>query len=292
MRDLAELLRGLAALLWPLVAVVALWLFRDPLRDLIRRIRRARFAGGEIELDRRLAELQLTTEVLEATPLPAKVEQADMALVDEAQEDMAAEILRTAASSPRAGLMLASSEIEREMRRVLAAVGHYPERPTGIGAMARELVRVAGLPEAYAKAYEGFSDIRNAIVHGRGDVSDVEVLRALDVGLSLLRLTHRWPHERRTVLYTDLDVYFDAEGTRRRPDVTAVVLMFERPDRSEPELRAYPTTRDHFHPGQPVAWEWDMSRTWGESWYRDSSGTVRYGWRESAEFVGRPLDDP
>jgi hypothetical protein len=58
-----------------LAIIVALFLFRDQIRDLITPIRRARFPGGELEIDSKLDALQATTEKLEseleAVPLPA-----------------------------------------------------------------------------------------------------------------------------------------------------------------------------------------------------------------------------
>jgi hypothetical protein len=290
MKDFAELLRGVAALLWPIAAIIALLLFRHQLVSLIGRIRRARLPGGvEIDIERRLDKLQVSTQALEekVPVIPAEPEAAAQTTIDEA----VGEILQTAAVNPRAGLMLVSAELEAAMRRLLAAVGHYPGHSLGIQRMGSELTRVAGIPAAYVKAFEEFAEVRNAIVHGQPDISDDDALRAVDLGLSLLRLTRAWPHEVRSVLAAGREVYSDAEGVHPRNDVTAVLLDVQGVDAPSSVVHAHPTTLSHFRPGQRVSFEWNMARTWGESWYRDVDGSIRYGWRSSAEFVGRPLDE-
>jgi hypothetical protein len=129
------------------------------------------------------------------------------------------------------------------------------------------------------------------IVHGHPEISDQEVLRALDVGLTLLNVVRALPYERHVVIDANLPVFGDAGGGNRRDDVTAVLLGTDSAENGRRYSRAFPTTRTNFVPGQEVAWEWDMRNVWGESWYRDRDGNLKYGWRASAEFVGRPLDE-
>jgi hypothetical protein len=58
MQDFAELLKGIAAVLWPLVVVVAIFVFRKELQALLARLRKAKFLGGELELDESLYQLE------------------------------------------------------------------------------------------------------------------------------------------------------------------------------------------------------------------------------------------
>ena len=64
------LLKGIAAVLWPLVVVVAIFVFRKELQALLARLRKAKFLGGELELDESLDQLERTAEALEASPTP------------------------------------------------------------------------------------------------------------------------------------------------------------------------------------------------------------------------------
>jgi hypothetical protein len=57
-------------------------------------------------------------------------------------------------------------------------------------------------------------------------------------------------------------------------------------------FRIYPSTKTHFKKGKQVAWEWDMSKTWGPLWYKDpQTDEMKSAWSSSAEFVGRNLED-
>jgi hypothetical protein len=289
-QDLAELLRGIAALLWPITVIAALIIFRSQLGSLINRIRRAKAPGLEVELDR------LSEEVTELEPLPAPAlaeGPEDVSEIDKAAtetEEAVKTILEAAATSPQAGLMLLSAELETAMRRVLAAVGHYPDRPLSLRQMAQELRRVAGLPNDLMLALSDFSIVRNRIVHGEPDVSERDTLRAVDIGLSLLRAIRVLPYERHVVVESGLDVFSDSKATSPLKGVTAVVLAAQDDQGVTIREQAFPTTRTYFRPGMHVSWEWDPSHTWDECWYRHPSLGIHYGWTSSMEFVGRDID--
>jgi hypothetical protein len=69
------------------------------------------------------------------------------------------------------------------------------------------------------------------------------------------------------------------------------MLESRSPD-GETQYAVYPTQRDHFQRGKAVAWEWDLSTVWPETWYRHpDTGEIEYGWTEAGEFVGRHLED-
>ena len=78
----------------------------------------------------------------------------------------------------------------------------------------------------------------------------------------------------------------------KRTDVKGVVLETDSPDRIAKTIRIFPTTKEHFIKGKQVAWEWDGSHGWGQSWYRDpDTSEVKPAWGSSLEFVGRHLDE-
>ncbi len=57
MSDWANLLRAIAALLWPIFAFVALFLFRREIRKFLNRIKRGKLFGQEVELEEELKRL-------------------------------------------------------------------------------------------------------------------------------------------------------------------------------------------------------------------------------------------
>lgn len=57
MTGVAELIRAVAALMWPILAFCAVWLFRPDIRELLARVRKGKVLGSEFEFDPRGAAL-------------------------------------------------------------------------------------------------------------------------------------------------------------------------------------------------------------------------------------------
>jgi hypothetical protein len=57
MTGLTELIRAIAALLWPIFAFCALYMYRSELRELLARVRKGKLLGGEFEFDAHAAAL-------------------------------------------------------------------------------------------------------------------------------------------------------------------------------------------------------------------------------------------
>ncbi len=202
-KDVADLISATASLLWPIIAFTVISWFRPELRALLARIRKGKFLGQEIELD----ELQAKTEAAEATEAVAVTisgagsatgagsvsavgghVEATGKTAFVAVEFEIEEVLREASRSPRIGLMLLSSKIERAARDLGVNVGlDVSRRPVPLGALVRQLVQAEQLSSEDAEALSLFNRVRNQIVHGH-DADENEVARAIDSGTRLLRL--------------------------------------------------------------------------------------------------------
>lgn len=181
-----------------------------------------------------------------------------------------------------------STEIERELRQLLAATGwHGGGRYTSLP---HEISKLELPPELHS-AVRQFWAVRNKLVHGSSADLD-DIARAIDSGLVILGTLRAIPREINVVYHPGVEVYADAAGHTLREGVKAVILETTRSDGQSKSLRVFPTTRHHFQRGKRVAWEWSGARVFPESWYRDpDTGDVKYGWRESTEFIGRHLDE-
>jgi hypothetical protein len=289
-QEVADLLRGIAALLWPLVTITAIFMFRREVSALLTRLRKAKFLGGEVELDESLDRLERSAEILEANE--AASPQLEPSGVDN-PGDVAHRILDEASRSPKVALMLLSAELEREVRQLLASLGgDQPySRPVSLRWGLEQLARRTSLPRETLDALGQFIEIRNLIVHGRGRVSDDEILRAIDSGLVILKAIQAIPHETHSIRYEGVELFADHEGTQR-PDCSGVRLESVSAGGVVKNCRIFPTTCTHFKPGMRVSWEWNSRRSWGETWYRDpESNEPRLAWSSSTEFVGRDLDN-
>ena len=292
MQDFAELLKGIAAVLWPLVVVVAIFVFRKELQALLARLRKAKFLGGELELDESLDQLERTAEALEAeaSPTPQELESPSAESPDAIL--IAPKILEEAGRSPKVALMLLSAELDRAVREILASLGGEPRSwRLSLRKGLEELAERTSLPQDTLRALNQFSEVRNLIVHGRGQVGDDEILRAIDSGLVILKAIRAVPHESHAVHWDNIAVYSDPECQQLREGCKGVILESLSAGGAITDYRIFPTTRDHYKKGMRVSWEWNGSLKWGDTWYRDpESHETKHAWSASIEFVGRDLD--
>jgi hypothetical protein len=285
--EIADLIRALAALAWPTVLVVFLWSFKDELRRLLGRLERASGPGVDLAFARELDELNESAQAA-AESLPEATDEAPGEVPSAVRE-----ALDDSAQTPGAALMLLAAEIERRVRQLAAQTGQLyanPEAWTRGRPVTANTLRLFGLSPPILEALDRFRHVRNRIVHGR-EATDHEVLRAIDSAVAILDALDRVPREVNTVYATDVPLYSDPDGTHEREHVRAVVLRtFHTDTPNQSTLRVYPTTRTHFRQNEPVAWEWDTSRVWPESWYRNpDTDEIEYAFTSSGEFVGTPL---
>jgi hypothetical protein len=290
MQDFAELLKGIAAVLWPLVLVIAIILFRREVSALLERLRKAKFLGGELELDESLDRLERTAEALEAEATPASRELESPSAKN--PDDIFPRILEEAGRSPKVALMLLSAELEREVRELLASLGsEHRSRHLSLRMGLMELAKRTSLPQDTLRALNQFSEVRNLIIHGRGQVSDDEILRAIDSGLVILKSIRAIPHESHAVHHDNVDLYSDPECQQLRQDCKGIILKSLSAGGAITEYRIFPTTRDLYRKGMRVSWEWNGNLKWGDTWYRDpESHEIQHAWSSSIEFVGQDLD--
>lgn len=283
--DVADLITALAALAWPMVALFFLWRFHSEFSSLIGRLRELKAPGVETKFDSELDNLQAAaTDAAQSLPRATGASEARGSDVD----DRIRAALDEAADSPRVALMVLAADIEREVREIHAVRGNF--QLTG-GPLRQDSLRALELSPTVMRAVDEFRQVRNRIVHGH-TADDAAVLRAIDAATIILEALDRVPREMHYVAATHVPLYADESGETRIDGAHAVVLQSRHSDDDERPLRAYPTTRDHFREGEPVSWEWNTNKIYGEAWLPDPlTGQMVYGWTESAEFVGRHLAD-
>lgn len=195
--DITEIIRALAALGWPILAIVVVLTFRNQVRALFRgrRIKSWKGFGQEVELERKLSALARATDSL---PLrlrtwgryaPETLERGDVRFLNlqTHRRAGAGDVLAEAGASPKAALVLLGSQLDHEVRRLLATARDEP----GAGAAGSisdwvGALRASGaVPGEILDALVPFREIRNRITHGR-EADDDDALRAIDIGMRLL----------------------------------------------------------------------------------------------------------
>ena len=192
-------------------------------------------------------------------------------------------------SSPKSNLLLLASEIERELRYLIASMGLL-EKSQGRFLADVKLLEPYGLTELEKANY--FWSIRNKSVHGL-EVNSDDVSSAIEIGLSLLRNLQSIPHEVHIVHHPGILIYSNPDCTSVYESVKGVILETRRhPGDAFVGFRIFPTTLTHFTQGKIVSWEWNMNNVWEAAWYRDpDTNEVKPAWGSSAEFVGRDLNN-
>ena len=293
MKEITELIQAIVALLWPAFAFTVFFTYKKEVRILLQRIRRGKLLGQEIELEGSLQELERSASqaIIEvsAVDAPRSAREVD---VESLEDDVNQKILQDAAASPKAALLILASELEREVRRLLASTGwDRGQRVVGIHPGIDILAESNLVPANLGGAVRLFSDMRNRLVHGH-TASEDDILRAIDSGLTILKAIRAVPHETNVVAHVDVPLYSDENGRTLLTGVTGVILETTSPGGARKDHRIFPTTQRHFIPGMRVAWEWNQTTIYAPTWYR-KPGTIELekAFHSSMEFVGRNLDD-
>src|SRR6266446_8286254 len=151
MKNTIDLLRAISTLLWPAFAFWLFFTYKEEIRTLLRRIRKGKLLGQEIELEDSLRQLQeeATKAASEVKEIPKSnsAEEFEMPFGDASYDrfwsttenkgekgnralgaidrhpDPTDKILEESARSPKAALLLLAAEIEKELKRVLFGSG-------------------------------------------------------------------------------------------------------------------------------------------------------------------------
>ena len=128
MADLGNLLQAGAKVLWTVVTVVLVLVFRRDISDLLRRLQKGKLLGQEIELSQAASELRANVEKAQnqipssdVAPKQYREEIAELAK-DEA------EVLEAAKINAQIGVIRLASIIEREIRELTASTGNTKVR--------------------------------------------------------------------------------------------------------------------------------------------------------------------
>lgn len=251
---------------------------------LLRHVRRIRVGDVEAELDQLGKATRTAEATLSIAPSPGYASQ-------ELEPNTTREIAELASSSPKSALILLSAEIEREVRDILASMGWLQGREHQPVSLAIEGLNQHGsAPKDLVNALRIFLDTRNRVIHA-GSEAD-EAFRAVDFGLTILRMLRGIPRETNVVFHPGVELYSDPDGKNPIPEVRGVILETTSAGGLTRSHRIFPTTRGHFERGKRVAWEWSDKNQWDAAWYRDpDTGEIRKAWDGSLEFVGRNVDE-
>jgi len=289
---ISDLLKSIATLLWPLIVFWIILRFSAEIRELLRRFRKGKLLGQEIELDPEVKQLNNTVETA-ASETPAQpIEQLSKENSLQ-QTDAIQDVLNEIKNSPKTALMKLSNYIESELRHLISVMGLLGSAPVSTRDAIKLLEERGSLPRSVASSVDQFMRVRNLLMHESGtNESKENILSSIDSGIHVLKMIRAIPHEINTVYATNVPVFEDKECQHVRSDVHAIILETKSPGGARTMYRVFPTTRNDYVKGKQVSWEWNMKRKWSQSWYRDpQTNDIKDAWGTSAEFVGRHLHE-
>jgi len=199
--------------------------------------------------------------------------------------------LELVVQSPAAAMMLLWSEVDRQLRLILAAVGKLESYKGQSPGEALDLIaQVVFIPTEIRSTIDSFWRLRNMAVHGES-LSSTSAVRAVDYGFRIVRMLQNIARPS-LIVVTTVPVFSDPECNRKRQGIKGVIV--DHFDTKGGYLRRVFPTRKDYSSGQSLSWEWEVNGpSFEESWYRDpESGQVKPAWRGNfSEFTGRPLED-
>ena len=289
-----EFIVAIAQLLWPIGILVIVLIFRRDIAAFLRRVRKEKLFGQEMELNPAVTEFrEAVEEAQEEIPESWVAEEQYEKEVQQLDRDER-EVLEAAKVNPELGVIKLSSILEREIRVLAGSLGQLEHRSRSpVTQLFRVLVDKGYLPAHTTKSLQIFWELRNQIVHGHAPQDERNVLKVLDIGLVLLKTIKSIPHEINIVYHPGVNLYSDPECTRIVDGVKGLILETTSPGKAEVFKRIFPTTRpEYYQRSRRVTWEWDLSRVWGQTWYIDpDTKEKKKAWDSAGEFTGRHIED-
>ena len=280
MTAFAEIIKSISSLLWPILVFYFINEFKSDISTLLSRLKKGKLFGQEIELTNEIVQLH---EAVKSTEIVSPIS-------DEKNDIVIKSIIKEAAISPEAALMLLTTEIEKEARLLVGSIGKL--NGDNFISITEAFTRVDshyGLPKYLPSSLKLFLNIRNQIIHGVG-VEKVNILSALDSGITILKVLQSMPREIHSVFIPKVDLYADPQCVNLLNDVKGLILISKSSNGINSMKRIFPTTKDYFEKDMVVSWEWSNERAWNTTWYIDpEDNKMKLAWNSSSEFVGQAL---
>lgn len=304
-------IEAVSKLLWPIAAVVIATLFRSQIAELLRRVRKAKVLGNEIELAE-LEELKDATraaqkdaaKVSAGREAAAKVAAAKLTETMHPEEsalfepqDFPVIMLRWARdhadTEPHTAAGVAFVGLERAMQNALASTG---ERNLTYHTMklAQQIQNRFGLSSSFVLAVEKFRVARNAVAHqGRDNFPHDEAREIAKTGVALLELILGLPYPRLYVDQAGMLVYEDKECSRVISGLEGVAIIAPAVSGGTGHIMAVVTDRlRYYKKGHQVVdvWEANARYKW-PLWIRRTDGSASRKVSRDEIFVGSHIDE-
>ncbi|MFE9232844.1 hypothetical protein [Cellulosimicrobium funkei] len=185
---------------WPVVVLVAILVFRVPLSERIRALRKAKVGDNELEFSETLREAEESVDSAIGEPPPAtdsggsrgpsepRPDKPDPGVDSEADE-----LLRKAEDNPSSSMLIAWERFVREQHELIQILRPSQRRRSPI-AIAEELAGRNIVNHQYVAAVSDLRAMRNAIAHGEHVPTPGEAVTYVQLAEELRRFTEGARH--------------------------------------------------------------------------------------------------
>lgn len=282
-----ELIIAISKILWPIIVLVIVIMFKKEIASLLKRLRKGKLFGQELELDNEIKEFKKATNKASESIAEDKSAKKDSSIKTNSSD----EILNQSTDDPTLGIVILSREIEKELRHIAASSGILKDvQNKSVAYTFQVLVERKQLADSILKSVKIFWDLRNKIVHGLDIEDEKQIIRVLDIGTNLLDTLKDIPREKYLVYKKDVDLFSDPKCENKRTDVKGVILETISTEGTHTSYNLRPTTKNYYQEKDSVAWEWSFDNQWDKTFYKDpDTEKIIKAFNSSAEFVGRPI---
>lgn len=288
-----EFIVAIASLLWPIVTLIIVFAFKNDLTDLLKRFRKGKIFGQEMELDPNIIEFNKVVKEAQEE-IPESEKSPEQHEKDELETDhVINDIIEIAKANPELGLIKLSSVLEREIRLLVSSLGAIPRNRVSAIQLFEILIKKGYLPPNTTKSIKIFWNLRNEIVHGYIGNDERNIIQVIDSGIVLLKTIKSIPHEFSIVYKSNIQVYSDNQCTMPIEGIKGVLIDNISPGGVGKRRSIFATSNpEYYSKTERVSWEWHHTNILPAAWYKDpDSNEIKKAWDSTAEFSGRYLKD-
>jgi len=281
------LVSAISDLLWPIILLVVLLLFRGEIKAMVSKISHAKIMGSELDFsvdDLRDSVSETIKQSDFAGIATRAIRDSDKADVREAigsgtnvtgstkdepkllpysiRRPDILEIRSLLRQDPRSAVRRVSVELERSLRNLLVSEGKISvsAAPMSVEEMARMAEKEFSLPSAFSSNIRRFVNISNELSHKYVFVLDHAVAELGDIGIEILELIGRVPREIIYVETSGIPVYRDASFRDRLEKIEATYLLFAaQPGQTGANIIALTNRLNYYVPGKRVSSVWEQN---------------------------------
>ncbi|MEL7640325.1 MAG: hypothetical protein AAGU21_11840 [Solidesulfovibrio sp.] len=292
---MTEFIKAIASIMWPIGVFATFWYFRNELKDILKRLKKGRAFGAEVELNEAIVSLGESVEVVSSAiseGVPSVVESSGE--ICGSQPYKTKHITLEGVQLQKATLLRVSLEMESLVKYIAATEGMLESGKAALFDNIVELLaKKSVLSDQLMLTIKSFINIKNRILHENFSNRNIEgeIVKLVDIGNNIIEGLKSIPYIIHRVYNPSLELFSTADCKTLRENVVGVMIEYIDRVNKKKFYGVFPTTRQ-YRIGQEVSLEWNLAVAVGETWYKHpDTKEIKLGWLGHCEFAGRDIEE-